>query len=82
MYTVGKGSLAFTYVLYCIPMRSLAAVAVLTPTVLHATRQPISTSVFSENSTFKNVYGLYSDCTDIEAGRLEETKARKSFESP
>ncbi len=57
--------------MYCIPARSLAAVAVLTATIC-TLRRPISTSVLSENRKFTRVYGLYSDRTDVEAGWLEE----------
>ncbi len=75
MYTEGKGFLCTCLrkanVVYCIPARSLAAVAVLTATVCML-RRPISTSVFSENRRFTRVYGLFSDHTDVEAGRLEE----------
>ncbi len=45
--------------MYCIPVRSLATVAELT-------------AVFSENRKFTTVDGLYSDCTDAEAGQLKE----------
>ncbi len=75
MYTVGKGFLCTRLrkanVVYCIPARSLAAVAVQTATVCTLWR-PISTSVFSETRKFTRVYGLYSDRMDVEAGRLEE----------
>ncbi len=70
---MGKGFLCTCLrkanVVYCIPARSLVAVRTATVCTL---RRPISTSVFSENRKFTRVYGLYSDLTDVEAGRLKE----------